>query len=162
MLLKGGRPSTAVAQSRDREDSWILHASAEFSRFHRNTAPEQVAEILVEHFVGLLNMDYEMDVIDSHACLWEEGWFSDFGPYVSDELLEARASGANFMKALDNGGWGTFALHVSISSLWPVLADVGSFALSSDRDHGMCPQESVLLARPSCEFRTSLLDGTRH
>jgi hypothetical protein len=106
MLLKGGRPSTAVAEARDREDSWILHASAEFSKSHVNTSPEEVAEILIEHFVGLLNLEYEMDVLDSHAYLWDEGLFSDFGPYVSDELREARSSEANFMKAFENGGWG--------------------------------------------------------
>jgi hypothetical protein len=104
MLLKGGRPSTAAAEARDREDAWILHASPKFSKSHLTLAPERVAEILVEHFVGLLNLEYEMDVVDSYAFLWEEGWLSGFGPFVGEDLREARASEANFMKALENGG----------------------------------------------------------
>jgi hypothetical protein len=99
MLLKAGRPSTAVADSRDREDSWVLHASVEFSKANMKTSPEDVAEILAEHFVMLLDLDYEMDILESHAYLWQEGRYPDFGPYVSDELLEAQTSVDNFMQA---------------------------------------------------------------
>ncbi len=98
MLLKAGRPSTAVADARDKEDSWILHASAEFSQSHINTPSEDVAEILIERFVEMLDLGMEMDIIDSCAYLWEEGMYADFGPYVSDELKEAKTFHGNFMQ----------------------------------------------------------------
>ena len=76
MLLKGGRPSTAVAELRDREDSWILHASCEFTRAHLHTPPQEVSEILVEHFVKMLDLGVEMDVVDTFAYLWAEGRYA--------------------------------------------------------------------------------------
>ena len=106
MLLKGGRPSTAVADSRAREDSWVLHASATWTQNNITTPPEDVAEILAEHFVKLLNLDYEMDIVDSYAYLWKEGKYNDFGPYVDSALPEAKSIEANFLKADLNGGWG--------------------------------------------------------
>jgi predicted NAD/FAD-dependent oxidoreductase len=110
MLLKGGRPSTAVAESQDKEDAWVLHASAEFSRNHLKTPPEEVAQMLIEHFVKMLDIDAVVDIIDTFGVLWEEGMYSDFGPYVSEELPEARTSEINFIATEKNGGWGRIGI----------------------------------------------------